>query len=59
MDLSFTDDELVFRDEAKTFFRAAVAADIRKKLIAGRHPRKEEMVRWTRILADKGWAVPD
>ncbi|MGY4157932.1 pimeloyl-CoA dehydrogenase large subunit [Bradyrhizobium sp. USDA 4461] len=59
MDLSFTADELAFRDEVRTFFRAAVPADIREKLVVGVQPNKDEMVRWTRILADKGWAVPN
>ncbi|WFU31422.1 pimeloyl-CoA dehydrogenase large subunit [Bradyrhizobium brasilense] len=58
MDLSFTPDELAFRDEVRTFFRVAVPADIREKLVAGIQPSKADMVRWTRILADKGWGVP-
>ncbi|WP_028351472.1 pimeloyl-CoA dehydrogenase large subunit [Bradyrhizobium murdochi] len=58
MNLSFTKDELAFRDDVRAFFRAAVPADIREKLIAGLHPSKNDLVRWTRILADKGWAVP-
>ncbi|WP_076867138.1 pimeloyl-CoA dehydrogenase large subunit [Bradyrhizobium mercantei] len=58
MDLGFTEDELAFRDEVRAFFRAAVPADIREKLLAGAHPSKDDMVRWTRILAAKGWGVP-
>ncbi|MCP1909516.1 pimeloyl-CoA dehydrogenase large subunit [Bradyrhizobium elkanii] len=58
MDLSFTEDELAFRDEVKTFFRASVPTDVREKLIAGRHLSKDDMIRWTRILAEKGWGVP-
>lgn len=58
MDLRFTDDEQTFREEVRTYFRAALPADIRQKLIEGRHASKEDLVRWTRILADKGWAVP-
>ena len=58
MDLSFTEDELAFRDEVRAFFRSALPADIREKLVAGGHPGKEDLVRWTRILAEKGWAVP-
>ncbi|WP_439360374.1 pimeloyl-CoA dehydrogenase large subunit [Bradyrhizobium sp. DASA03007] len=58
MDLNFTEDELAFRDEVRAFFRAAVPVDIREKLVAGLHPDKCDMRRWTRILADKGWAVP-
>lgn len=59
MDLNFTEDEVAFRDEVKRFFRSAVPADIRDKLIAGRHPNKDDMVSWTRILAGKGWGVPN
>ncbi|WP_439366113.1 pimeloyl-CoA dehydrogenase large subunit [Bradyrhizobium sp. DASA03005] len=58
MDLNFTADELAFRDEVRAFCRSAIPADIREKLIAGRHPSREDKVRWTRILAQKGWAVP-
>ncbi|OMI01611.1 pimeloyl-CoA dehydrogenase large subunit [Bradyrhizobium brasilense] len=58
MDLNLTADELVFRNTVRAFFRAAVPADIREKLVAGIDPSKDDMVRWTRKLADKGWGVP-
>ncbi|MGY2932983.1 pimeloyl-CoA dehydrogenase large subunit [Bradyrhizobium sp. GM6.1] len=58
MDLNFSTDELAFRDEVRAFCRSAIPADIREKLIAGRHPSKDDKLRWTRILAQKGWAVP-
>ncbi|MGY3387582.1 pimeloyl-CoA dehydrogenase large subunit [Bradyrhizobium sp. USDA 3311] len=58
MDLSFTKDELAFRDEVREFIRRALPVDIRDKIIDGRHPSKEDMVRWTRILAERGWGVP-
>ncbi|MBU2486793.1 MAG: pimeloyl-CoA dehydrogenase large subunit [Alphaproteobacteria bacterium] len=58
MDLRFTEDELAFRDEVRTFFREALPASIRENIVAGRHTSKEELVTWTRILHDKGWAVP-
>lgn len=58
MDLSFTEDELAFREEVRAFFRSAVSAHVREKLIAGRHPSRDETVRWHRTLAAKGWSVP-
>ncbi len=58
MDLRFTEDELAFRDEVRSFFRQALPADIRENIVAGRHTSKDELVTWTRILHDKGWAVP-
>lgn len=58
MDLSFSKEELAFRDEVRTFFKESLPADIRKKLVEGRHTSKEDMVAWQRILNKKGWAVP-
>ena len=58
MDLRFTEDELAFRDEVRTFFREALPPSIRENIVAGRHTTKEELVTWTRILHEKGWAVP-
>jgi pimeloyl-CoA dehydrogenase large subunit len=58
MDLRFTDEELAFRDEVRAFFRNALPDSIRSKMIAGRHPSKDDLVAWTRILHEKGWSVP-
>jgi pimeloyl-CoA dehydrogenase large subunit len=58
MDLSFSKDELAFRDEVRAFFKDNVPAAMRQKMIEGRHPTKEEMVEWYRILNKKGWGVP-
>jgi pimeloyl-CoA dehydrogenase large subunit len=58
MDLRFTDEELAFRDEVRAFFRTALPDSIRRKMIDGHHPSKEDLVAWSRILNAKGWAVP-
>jgi pimeloyl-CoA dehydrogenase large subunit len=58
MDLRFTPDEIAFRDEMRAFFRSALPADIRAKMIDGRHLAKTDIVAWQRILNRKGWAVP-
>ncbi len=58
MDLSYSKEETEFREEARDFFRTAVPAETRRKLLEGRHIGKEEMVNWQRILNKKGWAVP-
>jgi len=58
MDLRFTEEEVAFRDEVRAFVRANLPASIRDKIAGGRHPSKDDMVRWTRILAAKGWSVP-
>ena len=58
MDLSFSKEELAFRDEVRAFFKEAVPSAMRQKMIEGRHPTKDEMVEWYRILNKKGWGVP-
>ena len=58
MDLRFTEEEIAFRQEVRAFVRAELPASIRRKIVAGRHPSKDDMVRWTRLLAAKGWSVP-
>ena len=58
MDLRFTDDELAFREEVRGFVKANLPASIRQKIVEGRHPGKDDMVTWTRILNNKGWSVP-
>jgi pimeloyl-CoA dehydrogenase large subunit len=57
MDLRFTDEELAFRDEVRSFFKENLPPGIREKLKEGRHTSKDELVQWTRILNKKGWAV--
>src|ERR1700684_4418181 len=57
MDLSFSKEELAFRDEVRAFFRDNVPASTRQKLQEGRHLSKQEMIDWWRILNKKGWGV--
>ncbi len=57
MDLSFTKEELAFRDEVRAFFRDNVPPATRQKLQEGRHLGKQEMIDWWRILNKKGWGV--
>jgi len=57
MDLSFSKEEMAFREEVRTFFRDNVPAETRRKLVEGRHLSKQEMVDWWRILNRKGWGV--
>jgi pimeloyl-CoA dehydrogenase large subunit len=58
MDLRFTQDEIAFRDEVRQFMRRSLPESIRKKMVEGRHLEKDDIVRWQRILNEKGWAVP-
>jgi alkylation response protein AidB-like acyl-CoA dehydrogenase len=58
MDLNFTAEELAFRAEVRAFFKQALPADIRAKVVLGQRLSKEELKRWTQILYAKGWATP-
>src|SRR5258706_16253000 len=57
MDLSFSKEEVAFRDEVRAFFRDNVPPATRQKLQEGRHLSKQEMIDWWHILNKKGWGV--
>ena len=57
MDLSYSKEEVIFRQEVRDFFQTAVPKETKRKLLEGRHIGKEDMVTWQRILNKKGWAV--
>jgi alkylation response protein AidB-like acyl-CoA dehydrogenase len=57
MDLRFTPEERAFREEVRTFIRENLPADTRDRMKLGHPPRKEDQVRWQRILNAKGWAA--
>ena len=58
MELRFTDEEIAFRNEVRTFFESSLPEDIRKKQMLGQRLSRENMVTWQRILNQKGWACP-
>src|SRR6478735_2732683 len=57
MDLRPTAEEQAFRDEVGAFIRDNLPADIRERMRLGYGPRKEDTVRWQRILHQRGWAA--
>ena len=58
MELRFTDEEIAFRNEVRTFFESSLPEDIRKKQMLGQRLSRENMVTWQRILNRKGWVAP-
>ncbi len=58
MELSFSPEEIAFRDEVRAFIRDNLPGDVRKRLIEGREIGKQDIVDWQRKLNAKGWAVP-
>lgn len=59
MDLSFSPEELAFRDEVRAFLAEKLPAEISEKVRAGHELGKEDMDRWHAILNDQGWLAPN
>ncbi|WP_440963249.1 acyl-CoA dehydrogenase family protein [Massilia sp. GER05] len=58
MDLTYTGDDLAFRDQVRAFLEAELPADLRHKVANHLRLHKDDYVRWHRILARRGWAAP-
>ncbi|MBL8942341.1 MAG: acyl-CoA dehydrogenase family protein, partial [Myxococcales bacterium] len=58
MDLSFSPDDLRFRDEVRSWLGDAMPAGIRAKAEVDAHFEMEEVMQWHRILYGKGWVAP-
>ncbi|MCY4265150.1 MAG: acyl-CoA dehydrogenase family protein [Gammaproteobacteria bacterium] len=58
MNADFTAEELAFKEEVRTFLKNEFPADLKAKVDASVRLGKEEMVRWQKILYEKGWAAP-
>ena len=55
MDLTFSDSDLSFRKEIVTFLDNEYPADIKEKQDKRIPLEKEEIIRWQKILHNKGW----
>ena len=58
MDLNYSQEELSFRDEVRTWLEANLPQDLRKKMADYAHLSKDDLVRWHKILAQQGWVAP-
>ena len=58
MDLNYSAEELAFRDEVRSWLGANLPAELREKVERYEHLSKDELLRWHRILAQKGWVAP-
>jgi len=57
MNIDFTGEELAFRDEVRNFIKQKFPADIREKTQNSIQLEKDDLVRWQKILYEKGWAA--
>src|SRR5260370_34062936 len=58
MDLNYSSEELAFRDEVRAWLSAHLPQDLKKKVESYQHLTKDELLRWNKILAKKGWVAP-
>ena len=58
MDLSYSPEELAFRDEVRVWLQANLPPDLKDKVASYAHLSKEDLLRWHRILSKQGWVAP-
>jgi len=58
MDLTFSPEEIAFRDEVRDFMATALPSELRDRMRQGRAISREDLVAWQRILNQRGWATP-
>ena len=59
MDLNYSLEETAFRDEVGSWLEQNLPADLRDKVRNYRELSKDDLERWHKILAKKGWVAPD
>ncbi|MGH1368322.1 MAG: acyl-CoA dehydrogenase family protein [Maritimibacter sp.] len=58
MDLNYTDEELAFRDEVRSFLAEKLPDDLANKVGIGGELEKADMELWHSILNAQGWLAP-
>jgi alkylation response protein AidB-like acyl-CoA dehydrogenase len=58
MDLNYSPEELAFRDEVRSWLRENLPEELRAKVASYEELGREDLLRWHRILAKKGWVAP-
>jgi len=58
MDLDPSTEELAFRDEVRDWISANLPPELKNKVVRYQSLAKDELLRWHRILAARGWVAP-
>ena len=58
MDMSFTTEQLAFRDEVREWVAGAMPPEMKRKADAGAVFATDESLAWHKILFEKGWVAP-
>ena len=57
MHVSLSQAEIEFRDSVREFFQEKFPADIRERVLSDIPLRKEDYVRWQKLLHEQGWSA--
>jgi alkylation response protein AidB-like acyl-CoA dehydrogenase len=58
MDLNYSSEELAFRDEVRAWLTRNLPQDLKERVERFEHLSKDDLLRWHKILAKKGWVAP-
>lgn len=58
MDMSYTPEQVAFRQEVRDWIAQAMTPNIKKKASQGAHFEHEDTMEWHKILHKKGWVAP-
>jgi alkylation response protein AidB-like acyl-CoA dehydrogenase len=58
MDMSFTPEQIAFRDDVRTWIRSAMPPHIHEKAAVDGNFEMSEVMEWHKILHKKGWVAP-
>ena len=58
MDLNYSAEEVTFRDEVRGWLRENLPKELRDKVVDYRELTRDDLQRWHRLLAAKGWVAP-
>src|SRR5712692_9350022 len=59
MDLNYSPEETAFRDEVRSWLDQNLPHNLRDKVVNYEALSKDDLIRWHKILAKKGWVAPD
>ncbi len=59
MDLNYSPEEMNFRDEVRTWLEKKLPEDLRLKVVNYEELTKDDLLRWQKVTAEKGWGAPD
>jgi len=59
MDLNYSPEEMAFRDEVRAWLQTNLPDDLREKVAHYEELNRDDLMRWHKVLAKKGWIAPE